>query len=125
MAVAENVPDWTSFVQKSGYPMVDEPGALVHVRPEVEYEIHALLSYDERGYVQGALMYFPSGTPFDPVGGVTVLVRPNRRRRGVGRLLLMTALTLWPDIDLDDQEYTAEGRLLADAIIAKPLGGTA
>lgn len=54
-----------------------------------------------------------------------MLVRPNRRRRGVGRLLLMTALTLWPNIDLDDQEYTAEGRLLADAIIAKPLGGTA
>lgn len=118
------IPDWTSFVQKSGYPMIGEPNALTYYRPPTDVEIHALLSYDATGYLQGGLMYFPKGSPFDFPGSVTVIVRPNRRRRGVGRALVMTALTTWPEIDTDHQAYTASGRSLVDSVLAQPFGGT-
>lgn len=114
--------DWTSFVLDSGYPMLGEANALTYYRPPIEVEIHTLLSYDERGYLQGALMYFPKGSPYDHVGSVTVLVRPNRRRHGVGRAMLLAALAMWPRIDLDNQAYTEGGRALVDSILAKPLG---
>lgn len=121
MRAADNTPDWTTFVRASGYPMLGQPNELSYYRPPVNIEIHALLSYDSAGYLQGALMYFPQGSPFDRVGGVTVLVRPNQRRHGIGRALLLAALAMWPKIDLDNQEYTESGRALVDAVLATPL----
>jgi GNAT superfamily N-acetyltransferase len=126
-AVSIDIPrtamDWTSFVDVSGYPMIGEPGAITYYRAPTDVaEIHALLSYDSLGYLQGALMYFPEGSPYDHRGSVTVLVRPKRRRHGIGRALLVTALTMWPKISLDSQAYTPEGRALVAAVVAKPLG---
>lgn len=116
--------DWTSFVDRSGYPMLGEPNAMTYYRAPTDVaEIHALLSYDDRGYLQGALMYFPTGSPYDFPGSVTVIVRPKRRRHGIGRALLLAALMLWPSIDLKNQAYTPEGRALVDSLDAKPLGG--
>jgi GNAT superfamily N-acetyltransferase len=114
--------DWTSFVERSEYPMVGEPGAITYYRAPSDIEIHALLSYDALGYLQGALVYFPKGSPFDHVGSVTVLVRPKRRRHGIGRALLVAGLTMWPKISLDNQAYTPEGRALVAAVMAQPLG---
>lgn len=116
--------DWTTFVQESGYPMLGEPNAMTYYRAPTDVaEIHALLSYDALGYLQGALMYFPSGSPFDFPGSVTVIVRPKQRRKGIGRALLLAALMMWPSIDLKKQAYTPEGRALVDALNVKPLGG--
>lgn len=116
--------DWTLFVQESDYPMLGEPNAITYYRAPTDVaEIHALLSYDDRGYLQGALMYFPLGSPFDFPGSVTVIVRPKRRRHGIGRALLLAALMLWPSIDLKKQVYTPGGRALVDSLNVKPLGG--
>lgn len=116
--------DWTDFVERSDYPMVGEPNAITYYRAPTDIaEIHALLSYDALGYLQGALMYFPTGSPFDFPGSVTVIVRPKRRRHGIGRALLLAALLMWPSIDLKKQAYTPEGRALVDSLDVKPLGG--
>lgn len=105
---------WSEFVQTSGYPPRGEPGAIREFLPHVErgffVRIYAYLDYDERGFLRGALMFFPDGSPIDPVGTVSVIVRPNARRGGVATRLMAVALERHPEIDPEVQEYTPDGR---------------
>lgn len=122
--------DWRGFVETSGYPLRGEPDTVRHYQPHVEdgfpVVIHAYLDYDERGFLRGALMFFPDGSPIDPVGNVSVIVRPNARRAGVASRLVRIALVEWPEIDLDAQDFTPAGRALQESLRARAArtGGT-
>lgn len=110
--------DWTDFVGTSGYPMVGKPNGLCWYSPHEEagfpLRVFAVLSYDGRGYLQGACMVFPDGTPVDKPGNVSTIVRPNVRRKGIATMLLATMDARFP-IDWTAQTYTPQGLALVES----------
>lgn len=78
--------------------------------------IDVLLHYDADWLLDGILTHYPDGSPMDDQpGDITVLVRPDRQRRGIGRLLVEEAVRRW-QIDLDTQCLTDDGNQLVRAI---------
>lgn len=84
--------------------------------------IECLLYREDRGGLAGRLVgilnYFPEGSPVGDLPGDTLtLVRPEWRRKGIGKALLTEALRRWPAIDLLSQSYTDEGYALATSVL--------
>lgn len=87
------------------------------------YPIDCLLHYDApvnggSPWLTGILNRFPLGSPCgDEPGDVMVIVAPIWRRRGIGRALLLDAVSRW-GVDLTRQVYTPAGLALARATLA-------
>ena len=85
--------------------------------PAQPARIDTLLFRNRKGDVVGLLRYYPNG--FGNVkfpGEYSVLVRENRRRRGIGLALLKEADRRWK-LDFFRQDYTPEGRSLAKSYL--------
>lgn len=104
--------DWTHFV-RSGYPMVGEPLSTVWYLPHIQngfpVEIHAILDYDERGFLRAGCMYFPQGGPTESPGAVTVIVRKNERRKGIATRLVAVMIDTFPEINPQTQIFSDDG----------------
>lgn len=116
---------WSSQVHQ--YPR-GRPGLTCFQATHEDYPlapIDCLIERDRQGYVIGILNHFGHDMPpLERAGNVNVLVHPAMQRRGIGTRLLLTAMDLWPDIDLMAQTYTPAGRSLA-ASCSRRLGAAA
>lgn len=98
-------------------------GRLKPARVRVKVEVDCLLYRNRKGALVGILNHYPEacydmdGNLLERPGNVNVWVRPNRRGRGVGSLLLHAALDRWDDIDPAAQDYTAGGRALMAKVL--------
>lgn len=90
-------------------PPAQSSSILAGVRPSYKAQVAELV---------GILNYYPQGSPYgeEPHDTLT-LVRPDRRREGIGTALLREALRRWPDIDLRAQAYTSAGWELARTLL--------
>lgn len=125
---------WTWESQVRQYPKVGDPGlrySLNHVTiAEVEHRasgrtipigsdipIDTLTYRNRRGHIIGLLWHYPVDCPpWEKAGNVNMIVRPDRRGRGIGRALLLEALGRW-EIDWSQQDYTPEGLAAVRAVL--------
>lgn len=118
---------WESQVRQ--YPKKDKPG-ISYFRGEVDVAasdeltpdglraifsttVDCLLYRNNKGHVIGILNHYPTATEFEQTHNVNIWIRPDRKRRGIGRKLIEEALRRWPDINLEQQRYTSEGLAFA------------
>lgn len=83
--------------------------------------IECLLHYDDSGLI-GIQNHFPQGSPMNLPGDVTLVVRRDPQRRGVGTPLVQEARRRWKPIDLENQRTTPAGTELANAATSTRLG---
>lgn len=118
--------DWGFFVT-SGYPLKSEPSSTAWCHPHeqfgFEWEVHALLDYDEKGFLRAGCMYFPNGGPMEPPGSVSVIVRKNERRKGIATRLLAVMMDTYT-IDLSQQHYSDAGWAFIQGFAEKATGRT-
>lgn len=114
---------WES--QAAQYPPSGQPG-VSYFRGDVSDDgygpgayVDCLLFRDASGVLVGVLNHYPADfPPYESAGNVLVLVRDDRRRRGIGTALLREAMTRWP-VDLYAQRYTETGADFVGALIAR------
>jgi GNAT superfamily N-acetyltransferase len=76
------------------------------------------LFYWHDGFVAGVLSYYPQTGPIMPPY-VSVQVAPQFRRQGIATALLKEALSRWPEIDLEKQNFSPDGLLFIKAFRVK------
>lgn len=126
---------WTWQSQVRQYPKVGTPGLryeLNHVTvAEVEHRasgaklaigseqpVDTLVVRNRKGHVVGLLWHYPVDLPpWEAAGNVNLVVRPDRRGRGIGRQLLTEAIARWP-INWAQQDFTPEGLAMVRAVLA-------
>lgn len=94
---------------------------LTHPWHKGDIFIECLLLYDGDG-LAGLIHFYPNGDAMDgvAVGSMHIAVRPDKRRTGIGKLLLTEARKRWTfDISDTGQIYTAEGLALSRAARAE------
>lgn len=73
-----------------------------------------LLHYDEQGKLDGELVFMPW------CGDVVIAVRPDRRRQGIGRQMVIQGMALWPKLNPACQVFASdEGKALARSVLRK------
>jgi len=102
----------------------DLTGAIRVGKGTYHSEVDCILYRNRKGHLVGVLNHYPNdehelnGMILERAGNVNVFVRPNRRRRGIGRRLVHEAMRRWP-IDWSQQAYTEGGRALVAAVLAE------
>lgn len=82
--------------------------------------VDCLLYYGDDLKLQGILNYYPFNfPPYQKKGSVNILVRMDRRRKGIASALLSEAMTRFK-IDLMQQDYTPLGNKFINSYIFIP-----
>jgi GNAT superfamily N-acetyltransferase len=82
-----------------------------------EAPVDCLLMRDVHGQLVGILNHYPETDPggLEQAGNVNLWVRPDRRRRGIGSMLMRAAQERWP-IRFEQQRYTRDGIAFVTAL---------
>ena len=125
---------WTWQSQVRQYPKVGQPGLryeLNHVTVAMvehrasgrqlpigsEQPVDTLVHRNRKGHVTALLWHYSVALPpWEKAGNVNLIVREDRRGRGLGRLMLEEAMRRWP-INWEQQDYTPEGLALVRAVV--------
>jgi len=91
------------------------PAGINYVRGRIDasYHVDCLLCRDEQGDLIGILNRYPADyPPYERAGNVNIWVRPDRRRRGIARALILEALDRW-ELRWEHQRLTPSGAEIA------------
>lgn len=120
---------WSRLVSSSTSAPIDprgRPGAVVHRRAVCLFPWHGtfvydvLAHYDEAGRLDGVHRRAQTACPplGDEAGATLTVVRPDRRRLGIGLILLRESERRW-GIDIAAQACTPEGLALLERVVAE------
>lgn len=131
--------EWTFESQAVQFPKVGQPGIryqrntvpvarVTHRRTgriitvPSEAPVDVLVYRNRKGHVIGILYHYPHDIlPWERAGNINVVVRADRRRRGIGSQLLAEAARRWP-IRWEQQDYTPDGLALARTVSRRENG---
>ncbi|OXM69600.1 GNAT family N-acetyltransferase [Amycolatopsis vastitatis] len=113
---------WPS--QAAQYPQSGPPG-ISYFRGDVSESfgsgayVDCLLMRDVDGVLVGILNHYPQDLPpHERAGAVSIRVRPDRQRRGIGTHLLKEAMTRWR-VQIYRQRFTPSGAAFAEALLRR------
>lgn len=110
---ADELLSWESQVCQ--YPTKGRPGISYFPGQTPLGIVDCLLMRDLAGDVVGILNHYGFDSVWERTGNVNVWVRPDRQRKGIGRLLVAEANQRWP-INLDQQRFTPDGVKFAETL---------
>jgi len=112
---------WESQAWQYDRPDIPKSFGIVHwtvPKDSAPVPIECLLYFGMFRDLRGILNYYPEGSPHgEQPHDLMVLVRPEVRREGIGRVLISEAMHRWPQIDLLKQSYTDSGWALAQSVL--------
>jgi ribosomal protein S18 acetylase RimI-like enzyme len=79
--------------------------------------INCLLFRDEDGSLVAILNHYDGKNPLEAADAVTLWVRPDRQREGIGKMMTREAMQRWPGVRLENQRYTRMGMHLLKSLV--------
>lgn len=110
--------DWD--IQVAQYANVKPTGPGIHYfRPVFDMgPVDCLLMYNADLVIVGIMNFFPEDLPpYERAGNFTIMVRPDRQRRGIATALMDEARRRWL-INFDQQDYSPAGAAFATRYVA-------
>lgn len=71
--------------------------------------VDCLLLRDETGSLVAILNHYDGKNPLEAADAVNLWVRPDRQREGIGKMMVLEAMKMWPGVKLENQRYTHSG----------------
>jgi GNAT superfamily N-acetyltransferase len=115
--VMPDVFDWD--IQAHQYIDIKPRGpGITYFRPVFDMgPVDCLLMFNADLDLVGIMNFFPEDLPpYERAGNFTIMVRPDRQRRGIATLLMDEARRRWT-IDFDQQDYSPSGAAFASAYV--------
>jgi len=95
------------------------PGITHFIGRLVNGDVDCLLMYDDELELVGIMNVFTVDMlPYERAGNFTVMVRPDRRRRGIATLLMDEARRRWT-INFEQQDYSHDGSAFATRYVQR------